>query len=141
VTPINGSPIARAVAELETERDHLTARLGKVNEAIATMRELFHLPQPRNGTAQPKAATRRAPALHNGNGHGDVTIDAIRAALAAGPMRPGDLAAQLNMDRAALRVIVRGLEADGVLVSSGTTMSRRIALRTTRADRPAKKAP
>ena len=38
------SHIGRVIDELEAEREHLTARLAKVDAAIATMRELFHLP-------------------------------------------------------------------------------------------------
>jgi hypothetical protein len=40
----NGSPIARAIAELETEKSNLAARSAKVDEAIAALRTLFHLP-------------------------------------------------------------------------------------------------
>jgi biotin operon repressor len=122
----SANPIASAIAALETERAHLQARLAKVEEAIATMRELFHLP-----------GARRKTAPANGNGHDRDTAAKIRAALTAGPMAPGALAAELGVTRAALRYYVQALEQQGVVISKGTTVSRRIAL----AGHPAKEAP
>jgi len=111
------SPIARAIAELETERDNLRARIAKVETALASLRELFHLP-----------ADRHAKAPSNGNGH-DASIDAkIRAALAHGPLSPSKLAKAVGMNRPTLRTFVADLERTGVIVSTGATANRRIAL-------------
>lgn len=38
------SPIVRALAELQTERANMAARLEKLDTLIALMRDLFHLP-------------------------------------------------------------------------------------------------
>jgi biotin operon repressor len=122
--------IGQAIAELEAERVHLSARLAKLDEAIATMRELFHLPRAlgRRGRHPMPAATS--------NGH-EATFNAIRTALARGPMSPADLAERLNISRHRLRATVAPLEDAGVLTSTGATASRRIALTGT----PAKEAP
>lgn len=120
MTSTNGSAIARAIAELESERQNLTARIGKLDEAVATLRALFHLPTER---------TPKAPSA-NGNGHrkSDLTKDAIRAALAHGPLSPGALATAVGMPVARTKYHVAQLVEDGELVASGTTAARRIAL-------------
>lgn len=41
------SPIATAIAALETEKANLLARVAKVDQAIANLRDLFHLPAER----------------------------------------------------------------------------------------------
>jgi hypothetical protein len=127
MTP-QSSPVARAIAELETERANLATRLDKVDVAIASLRELFHLPA---AVARPRGS--------NGNGHPhDPDVDArIRAALKTGPLSPGALGAAVGLERAELRVRIRELEHAGVLACSGATASRRIAL----AGAPAKEAP
>jgi hypothetical protein len=113
------SPIARAIAELETERENLRVRIVKVDTAIASLRELFHLPADRLATA---------PAPSNGNGH-DTGINAkIRAALAHGPLSPSALATAVGMERHTLRTFIADLERTGTIVSSGATANRRIAL-------------
>lgn len=130
------SPIAAALEQLELERANLAARLDKVDALIASMRDVFHLPRgPRlNGHAHAKVEKAARPAK---NGHGSISTDAIRAALRRGPMSPGALAAALQVPRARLGYHVTKLEEQGVLTTSGTTASRRIAL----ADRPAKEDP
>jgi DNA-binding transcriptional ArsR family regulator len=129
---IASSPIAQALAQLELERANLAARLEKVDALIVSMRDVFHLPK---ASATVKEFPRAKPA--HTNGHGRVSDDAIRAALAGGPMAPGELADKLGLERSVVRYHVKQLEDAGELVSTGTTMSRRIALR----DRPAKEAP
>ena len=126
------SPIARALAELTTERENLAARLAKVDAAIDTLRDLFHLKAER--PAPKPRATAAAPST-NGK-HGDVE-KAIRAALAGGPMRPGELATELGIERANLRHTLLQLETAGVVVSTGVTAGRRVAL----AGRAAEEAP
>ena len=122
--------------ELETERAHLATRLTKVDEAIATMRELFHLPGVVTA-ARKVPKPRKAPAT-NGNGHhATPSVEAIRAALRKGPLSPGALAEQLGVSPYRLHNSVAKLEAQGVLVSSGATATRRIAL----AGSPAKEVP
>jgi biotin operon repressor len=128
VTPVK-SPIGAALEQLQLERDNLVARLAKVDDLIVRMRDVIHLPADRSGV--------RAPV--NGNGHGEISTDAIRAALQSGPMKPGDLAKQVGVTRAALRYHVQQLETQGVLVATGTTASRRIAL--AGKSKPAKEAP
>lgn len=125
---LSASPIARAVSELETEKANLMARVEKVDQAIASLRALFHLPT--NGRAA-------APATPAPRAKSDTTTAAIRAALSNGPLSPGALATAVGIERPVLRIHVKRLEADGAIVSSGTTASRRIAL----AGRPAKEAP
>lgn len=124
-----GSHIAAAVGELQAERDHLAARLSKVDAAIAAVNAAFHLPTaPVARAPKPKAAKEP---VANGNGHGDRTAltDAmIVEALKAGPMKPGVLSKQLGVDRARLRFRVTGLEQRGFITSSGTTASRLWAL-------------
>lgn len=124
------SRIARVLDELVAEREHTSARLQKLDAAIATMHELFHLPRP----PVVQARTVRAP---RANGHGTVTAAAIRAALHDGPMRPGDLAKRLGVGRVVLRHALKPLEADGTVISSGVTAARRVAL----PGRPAKGVP
>jgi hypothetical protein len=132
------SPIARAITELETEREHLVARLAKVDAAIATMRDLFHLPST-NGRPRAKTqsvAAGRVVKLDSTSKAGKFRA-AILAALARGPMAPGDLAEKLGRDRAAVRYQVKHLEDAGEIVSTGTTANRQVAL----AGTPAKEAP
>ena len=134
------SRIARVIEELELEREHMSARLAKIDAAIATMRELFHLPGDKPAAALriskgSKARTASAPT--GATRKGDQALDAIRAALKAGPLSPGELETKLKISRYMLNTHVKQLEADGVLVSTGTTISRRIAL----AGTPAKEAP
>jgi DNA-binding transcriptional ArsR family regulator len=121
------SPIARVITELETERENLTARLAKVDTAIAAVRELFHLPgesasvktrTTKAAEAEPRRSTRK----------GDKTREAILSALARGPMTPGDLAEKLGIERPALRYQVKQLEATGEVVSTGSTGDRRVAM-------------
>lgn len=125
----SNSPIAAALEQLQLERTNLLARVEKVDAAIATLRDLFHLPTERT--------IGKVTAAVNGNGHGALTTDAIRAALARGPLSPGDLAAALDVGRVPLRHRVAALEREGLLVSTGTTASRLVAL----AGTPAKEAP
>ncbi len=121
--------IAGAIAELLAEREHLAARLAKVDAAIAAVREAFQLP------SQPSAADRiqqpreRVKSTSNGNGHrAELTDGAIVEALKAGPIKPGELGAALGVERARLRARLAQLEARGVVVSTGVTASRRVAL-------------
>lgn len=112
------SHIARALDEMLTERSLLAARLEKLDTLIAAMRDAFHLPdrKPRvNGKA-------------HGNGHAPVTDEAIRKALAAGPMRPGELAQRVGADRHVVRQQLADLEARGIVITTGQTASRRVAL-------------
>jgi hypothetical protein len=120
------SGIPRALDELLSERSHLTARLAKVDQAIATLQELFHV------------RPRRTRAVAARNGHGALSADALRAALRHGPRAPGELCTELGVTRARLRYRVRQLEAAGVIVSNGSTRNRQITLAGTR---PAKEAP
>ena len=135
------SPIARVIAELETERANLTVRLEKVDAAIATMRELFHLPngKPLAKAREPKHSgirKARVPAETNGKGKGDTLKAAIRSALEHGPLTPAEL--ETKRDRRYTPTSrVAQLEADGLVVATGNTASRSIAL----AGKPAKEAP
>lgn len=137
---VPASPIATAIAALELERENLSARLQKVDAAIVSMRELFHLPKPpakANGAA-PAAKRARGKASASVNGHRiTLDVDAVRNALRRGPMAPGALAEELGVDRARLRYQLAKLEEQGVVAMSGTTAARRIAL----ADGSAKEAP
>jgi Winged helix-turn-helix DNA-binding len=116
----SGSPIAAALEQLQLERTNLLARINKVDAAIATLSELFHLPTLRRVKGLPAVS---------GNGH-DVTTDAIRAALSHGPLAPRDLAVAIGLKVSTLKYRVAKLESAGVLVSTGTTAARRIALAT-----------
>jgi biotin operon repressor len=126
------SPIARAVAELLTERDNLRARLEKVDAAIAAVRDAFHLPsEPRVKRASASASPRttREAAEPSGNGHaGELSVDAIRAALREGPLSPGALAKALNVSRHRLRIHVAQLEEKGIVASTGKTAGRLVGL-------------
>jgi len=122
----SSSPIARAIAELETERRNLQSRLGKVDDAIASLRALFHLPAPTE--PKPKSEPRASTPAPRSSSNGGDTVAAIRAALSHGPLSPGALAKAVGLDRPVLRIQLRALERDGVVVSTGTTVSRRVAL-------------
>jgi hypothetical protein len=128
-----GSHIKAAVGELQAERDHLAARLTKVDAAIAAVNAAFHLP------TMPVARTPRIkkdpvgiakdPAPTNGHGTRTMLTDAmIVNALKAGPMKPGALGKALGADRVKLRFRVKGLEQRGFVTQTGTTMSRLIQL-------------
>jgi DNA-binding transcriptional ArsR family regulator len=121
------SHIARALDEMLTERSLLAARLDKLDALIAAMRDAFHLPD--------RASRVNGHKNGNGNGHGTVTEEAIRKALAADPLSPGELARTLGVDRAILRPQLRALEQRGLIVTTGVTASRRVALA------PVKRAP
>lgn len=130
------SHIGAAVDELHAEREHLVARLAKVDAAITAVREAFHLPP-----ATPRVAPKRraaAKATHRRNGRGDLQDDAILAALSAGPVSPGELAVQLGVERARLRGYLVRLEEHGRIASMGATATRRVFLPE---HTPAKEAP
>jgi biotin operon repressor len=133
------SPIVVALEQFELERANMLARLTKLDNLIAQTREVFHLP---NGKPARVPMATATPAAANNNGHGntdelDATDTAILSALKGGPMTPGNLAAKLEMERPAVRYRVKQLEAAGLLVSTGATATRQIAL----AGKPAKEAP
>jgi hypothetical protein len=130
------SHIARAIEELTTERAMLQARIGKIDAALAHMRELFHLPGPKPRRAPTPASSGNGHA--NGNGHSTLSVEAIRSALQNGPLSPGDLSAALGVERAKLRLALKQYETAGVIVSTGATGNRRVALA---AGAPAKEAP
>jgi hypothetical protein len=69
--------------------------------------------------------------------NGRISVDAIRSALRHGPMPPRELASALHATAYQVKCCVKQLEAQGVIKTSGTTTTRRIAL----ADRPAKGDP
>lgn len=112
------SPIATAVAALETEKANLLARVAKVDQAIANLRDLFHLPAERlsTPTSRPLLPTP------------EETETAVRRALANGPLAPAALTSAVGVDWTVLRLRVRALEQSGVLVSTGSTTNRRYAL-------------
>jgi hypothetical protein len=127
------SRIARVIDELVLERQHLAARLEKVDAAIATMRELFHLP---NG--KPTAKARGTKNVPESSTNGDTVKAAIRKALAKhGPLSPGDLGATVGKKPHKLRYFLAQMETAGEVETSGSTARRRIAL----AGTPAKEAP
>jgi predicted Rossmann fold nucleotide-binding protein DprA/Smf involved in DNA uptake len=130
------SHIGAAVDELHAEREHLVARLGKSDAAIAAVREAFHLPPAApHLTPKPRAAAKAA---QRRNGRVDPSDDAILAALSAGPVSPGELAAQLGVERARLRGCLVRLEEHGLIASMGATATRRVFLPE---HTPAKEAP
>lgn len=133
--PTAQSPIARAIAELQTEREHLLARVEKVDTAIAAIRDAFHLPV-EGKIRRPAVVKARRSLSSDGAGRRDLEASII-AALKAGPMAPGAMASSLGIDRARLRYAIAKLEKQRTVVSSGTTASRRIAL----AGASAKEAP
>lgn len=117
--------VAGAIESLVAEREQLASRLQKVDAAISAVREAFHLPQP--APARPERTP--SPTKKNGNGRSsELTVDAITKALKAGPMKPGDLSSALGVERARLRSRLAEMETRGVVVSTGVTMSRRVAL-------------
>jgi DNA-binding transcriptional ArsR family regulator len=137
------SRIAKVVEELVAEREHLSARIAKVDAAIATMQDLFHLPdapraQARRNKKDPASDHKRSSRKGSSNGHGELSADAIRAALKQGPLSPGALAEQLAVERSTLRYHLKQLEEDGLVVSTGVTAGRRVALAP---HRTAKEAP
>jgi hypothetical protein len=132
------SRIAGALEQLQEERGVLSARIEKLDTLIAEMQELFHLPS-RNATARRSrraADTARSRRVRRFRGGFD--LDALKAALRAGAVSPGVLAKQLGIDRPRLRAELRQLEDDGVIVCTGTTSSRKVALA---GKAPAKEAP
>jgi DNA-binding transcriptional ArsR family regulator len=132
------SPIAAALEQFELERTNLLARLAKLDNLIAQTRDVFHLPNGNGRKAnEPAPKPARAPKA-SGNGHGDLSADAIRAALKNGPLSPGKLVEQLGVERARLRYQLVKLEEQGVVISTGSTANRRVALAP---HRTAKEAP
>jgi hypothetical protein len=122
---VSTSGIARALEELQVERDHLAARIAKLDALMAQMRDMFHLPARGSGhkAAAPPAALSIP--VHAPRPELD---KAIRIALHDGPLSPGALATVIAVDRAKLRVRLKQLEATGVIVTTGTTAGRRVAL-------------
>lgn len=133
----SSSPIVAALAQLQLERDNLAARLEKVDALIVSMRDVFHLPRVPNGNGHVAKVNGHGRARPKSGRRPSLDVDAFRAALRNGPMAPRDLAAALHVNLAKLRYNVAKLEDEGVLIATGTTASRRIAL----AGRPAKEAP
>jgi hypothetical protein len=134
---MNSSPIAAAVKQLELERANLLARLAKVDEAIDKLRDLFHLPAASTNPVAKVGVLSEDGSIEPGRDlrEHDLTRDssaitiAIRHALEKGPLSPGDLASKIgNVDRVQLRHQVDQLVQSGVLVSTGSTNARRIAL-------------
>jgi DNA-binding Lrp family transcriptional regulator len=76
-------------------------------------------PQPKN--SQPQAATPATPKA-------DDLAARILAALAGGPMAPGPLAEEVGCSRTWLRKILADLIARGLVIGSGATKDRRMAL-------------
>jgi len=123
------SPIAVALDELLKERHNLAARLGKVDAVISSMRDLFHLPAPPSGVNGKRTHVEpRPPSAPRQNGDDGLTDGAILDALQAGPVGPGPLAVALHADRGKVRIRVKQLEERGLVVSTGTTANRQIAL-------------
>ena len=124
------SGIGRALDELLAERQHLVARLAKLDAGIATLRDLFHLPAPAapvNGT-KTRLSAAAPPANVNEHSERSELDETILAALRDGPQAPGELAAALKVERSLLRYHLKQLEAGGLVVSTGVTVSRRVAL-------------
>ena len=131
------SHLARALGELTTEQKTLTARLGKLDSAIDALRTLcdvFHVP-----TERPASKVRAmAPSPRtNGSGKPDKAKDAIRSALANGPLTTRALAAKVGLKCPALLYHTSQMKKAGVLVTTGASSSTRYAL----AGKPAKEAP
>lgn len=97
----------------------------------------------RRGGRRPDARLERPPkmarlgAARAGTRAGKFDVDALRAALRSGPMAPRDLARVLNVDRSTLRYQLKLCESAGMVVSTGATANRRIAL----SGKPAKEVP
>jgi hypothetical protein len=121
--------IALAIKEVQAERDHLAARLAKVDALIVTMREMFHLPNTdRAPIRKAKPAPVAAPPTNGTSTRTVLTDEMILTALKAGPLKPGVLAKRLGVDRPRVRFRVTGLEQRGFLTSTGATGSRLIQL-------------
>ena len=75
-------------------------------------------------TKRPKGDTSRPPDAPSQQG--DRILTALKAH--GSPMSPGELATKLKVDRSLCRYHVKLLEKQGLVTSSGTTASRRIAL-------------
>lgn len=121
--------IALAIKEVQAERDHLAARLAKVDALIVTMREMFHLPNTdRAPVRKAKPAPASAPPANGTSTRTVLTDEMIVTALKAGPLKPGALANRLGVERTKLRFRVTGLEQRGFVTSTGTTASRLIQL-------------
>lgn len=129
------SGIARAIQELLTERQNLAVRIEKLDALVADMRAVFHLPAPERSNGKPREAR---PVAERSVRRASPVDALIIARLKDGPMAPGALADVLQCDRPALRYRIKQLEAQGAVVSTGTTASRRVALAP---GRSAKEAP
>ena len=115
-----------AIDALQEERENLSARLVKVDAAIANMRDLFHLAP--KAPRQPRSSEHVAKTIAKNGARTKLPDEAILSALRRGPLSPGALVAALGADRAVLRRRCGELEASGKLVLSGTTASRLITL-------------
>jgi len=140
--PTARSPIARAIAELETERAHLLARVEKVDTAIAAIRDAFHLPAVTERPARTsrvkdtparKPSQRRQSSRH---GNAEISDQDVRAFLQRGPIAPAPFYDHFKLSKHAGRQVLKQLAASGLVRVTGTTVSRRIAL----AGAPAKEA-
>jgi hypothetical protein len=125
VSDHSASPIVRAVAELVTERQNLAARLAKVDEAIASLRALFHLPSERANSAERKTKILNS---EDGNSKGDKAKDAIRAALKLGPLSTAQLGTRVHLTKSAVGYHVRQMKADGELTFLGAGKATTVAL-------------
>lgn len=126
------SGVARALEELQAERQNLSARLEKIDGLIATMRDVFHLPNKTvNAATRPRtlAAVVTASKGAGKNSHRATPSEAaILAALNNGPIAPRALEDRLGVERGTLRYQLRVLQERRLIVCTGTTASRRVAL-------------
>jgi len=136
------SPIATALEQMEVERANLAARLAKVDELIASTRDLFHLPNGRPAKVRKNKISEVETKIPHRNGQpastrkADKVKDAIRAALARGAMSSADIAAKVGLNPPAMLYHLSRMKKSGILVTTGASSSTRYALATASKEAP-----
>lgn len=126
------SHIQQTIERLEQELDAIDQRRGDIAKAIETLRPIAGDDTPTR--VQPGQKHRGSPVTagpvrrtKKSGAKGEAILEALRR---RSPQTPGMIAKATGMTVAALRLQIKSLEQQGLVVTSGTTNDRQISLPT-----------